>query len=143
MKVYFIDSNTGLRPRRKQQDWSQAQSKTEKNGGGINMKSYKQGQRIKIIFQNDFHNIHAVGIVKITRIEPEEIFMELNYDTCQRLQRKLCGIKACGCGGFRGKHTVLSTGQKVGIVEWHNRIGYGKGGDASKNPMTLIMSRQN
>ena len=60
------------------------------------MKTYKQGQRIKVEFENDCHGT-AVGIGTIVRFEGDYWTVELPLATRKRVEKKLCGFSDCRC----------------------------------------------
>ena len=105
------------------------------------MKRYEIGQRIKVEFNNDFHNTTAVGIATITRTDTDEIFAKISYPAARRIEKKLCGMSDCLCGTFRGKHQVQATGKRIYIEEPANRCGSNVGGQRPENPMRLIIKK--
>ena len=88
------------------------------------MRKYKVGQRIKIDFQNDYHNTHVTTIAEIISVtENNSIKAIIPCETALRIERKLCGMKDCCCGVFRGDQTITSTGEIIHIEEpadWWN-----------------------
>ena len=76
------------------------------------MKTYKQGQQIKVEFENDFHGTKAVGIVTIVRFEGDCWTVELPLDTRKRIEKKLCGLSDCRCQKIN-RGTAVESGKKV------------------------------
>lgn len=103
--------------------------------------NYTVGQRIKINFQNDYHNTHAIGIATIMKIEGAEIFLKIGYSATKQIEKKLCGMNDCSCGSFRGRHVVQATGQQVVIDAPANRDGMPQNEFRPENPMLLLISR--
>jgi hypothetical protein len=52
--------------------------------------------KTKTAFHNKFHNTRAVAIVT----GYPGAYSILNAGQVKRLERKLCGVKGCKCGGF-------------------------------------------
>ena len=76
------------------------------------MKTYKQGQRIKVEFENDFHGIKAVGIGTIVRFEGDYWIVELPLNTRKRIEKKLCGLSDCRCQKIT-KAMAIESGKEV------------------------------
>lgn len=76
------------------------------------MKTYKQGQRIKVEFKNDFHGTKAVGIGTIVRFEGDYWTVELPLDTRKRIEKKLCGMSDCMCRKIT-KAMAIESGKEV------------------------------
>jgi len=61
------------------------------------MSECKTGQRIKVIFRNNFHNTEATAIAKIIKFDSDYCYIELSPNTRKRVERKLCGMSDCLC----------------------------------------------
>ena len=72
------------------------------------MKTYKQGQRIKVEFENDFHGTKAVGIGTIVRFEGDYWYKE------ERKMKKLYIYTTVE--GFEGSWDEALAQRKVEIV---------------------------
>ena len=89
--------------------------------------TYSKGQKIKVQFTNNFHNTTANGIAEI--IDAQFIIDETNnkrkrsylariwHINVKQIEKRLCGIEGCLCGGIRGPITVYKTGQKVHLLQ--------------------------
>ena len=92
--------------------------------------TYSKGQKIKVQFTNEFHNTTANGIAEIIdaqfMIDETTSTMKRNYIAriwhvnWKQIEKRLCGIKECQCGGIRGPITVYKTGQKVQVRQGPN-----------------------
>lgn len=76
------------------------------------MKTYKQGQRIKVEFENDFHGTRAIGIGTIVRFEGDYWTVELPLDTRKRVEKKLCPFSDCSCQKIN-RGTAIESGKEV------------------------------
>ena len=76
------------------------------------MKTYKQGQRIKVEFENDFHGTRAVGIGTIVRFEGDYWTVELPLATRKRIEKKLCPFSDCRCQKIT-KAIAIESGKEV------------------------------
>lgn len=76
------------------------------------MKTYKQGQRIKVEFENYFHGTKAVGIATIVRFEGDYWIVELPLNTRKRIEKKLCGLSDCRCQKITNG-TAIESGKEV------------------------------
>lgn len=78
------------------------------------MKTYKQGQWIKVEFENDFHGTKAIGIGMIVRFEFEGGYwiVELPLATRKRVEKKLCGLSDCRCQKIT-KAIAVKSGKEV------------------------------
>ena len=76
------------------------------------MKTYKQGQRIKVEFENDFHGTKAVGIGTIVRFEGNYWIVELPLNTRKRIEKKLCYFSGCRCQKIF-KAIAIASGKEV------------------------------
>ena len=106
----------------------------------IQRKQYKVGQRIRIELQNNYHSTRAIAFATVVAVTPE-IVAEIDYTAAQRAAKKLCGMPACRCGEFRGRHQVQATGERVHIEEPANRCGSNVDGERPENPMRLIIKK--
>lgn len=87
------------------------------------MREDKIGQRLKVDFNNDFHNTESTGIGKITGIfeqqdnagNTEKTYrIYFSEGTLKKVERELCGMSDCTCGGTgRGTYRVRVTGDKL------------------------------
>lgn len=76
------------------------------------MKTYNQGQRIKVEFENDFHGTKAVGIATIVRFEGDYWTVELPLATRKRIEKKLCPFSDCRCQKIT-KAIAIESGKEV------------------------------
>ena len=76
------------------------------------MKMYKQGQRIKVEFENDFHGTKAVGIVAIVGFEGDYWVVELPLATRKRIRKKLCPFSDCSCQKIN-RGIAIESGKEV------------------------------
>jgi len=76
------------------------------------MKMYKQGQRIKVEFENDFHGTKAIGICTIVGFEGDYWTVELPLNTRNRIRNKLCPFSDCSCQKI-DKATAIESGKEV------------------------------
>lgn len=61
------------------------------------MKTYNQGQRIKIELFNNFHNTSTIAIATINSFEDRYWKVELPLTAIKRAEKKLCGMSDCCC----------------------------------------------
>lgn len=76
------------------------------------MKTYNQGRKIKVEFENDFHGTKAVGIATIVRFEGNYWTVELPFATRKRIEKKLCPISDCRCQKIT-KAIAIESGKEV------------------------------
>jgi len=61
------------------------------------MKTYKQGQRVKVRLENDFHNTIAIVVGTIVRFEGDYWIIEIPIKARARAEKKLCPFSDCKC----------------------------------------------
>jgi len=76
------------------------------------MKTYTQGQRIKVAFENDFHGTKAVGIATIVGFERDYWTVELPLNTRKKIEKKLCLYSDCRCQKIT-KAIAIESGKEV------------------------------
>ena len=76
------------------------------------MKTYKQGQRVKVEFENDFHGTKGGRDGTIVRFEGD--LLDSGIATCnkKKSRKKLCGFSDCRCQKIT-KAIAVESGKEV------------------------------